>query len=169
MTVGLRPAVHGIMLRRGNRFEIFGMISLQAPDEGHAKPAHVEGVLAVCLHAPPPPGIAEDVDVRRPEGQTLIDASLSVPQELMILGPRFIGDHRSHAMHQLRIPCRPQADGLRKNRSRARPGYTVQTLVPPVVFGDAETLHSRCAITHLADFLFQRHTIHQIVYAFFDG
>ena len=69
----------------------------------------------------------------------MVDARLTSPDELMVLGPRFIGDGVGNIQHQLFIPAVGDSDRLRKDGGIAGTGDTVQCLVPPVVFRDAET------------------------------
>jgi hypothetical protein len=61
--------VHSVMLGGGNHFEVARIVALQAFDERDSHGACEEGILAVGLLSPSPAGIAEDVDVWRPEGQ----------------------------------------------------------------------------------------------------
>ena len=69
VAVLFRPGMDGIMLGAGMRLEHFGVrVALQAPDDGRTQYAGQVRVLAISLHAAAPAGIAEDVDVGRPEG-----------------------------------------------------------------------------------------------------
>ncbi len=83
--------MHGKVLDRGNGLEIGRVVTLQALDELHGQPAGQERIFPIGLLSPAPARITEDVDVRRPEGQALIDEPLAVAHELMVLGPGLIG------------------------------------------------------------------------------
>ena len=69
---GLGPRVHGEMLHGRDRLQVFRVIALHPTDELHGEPAGEERVLPVCLLAAAPARIAEQIDVRRPEGESLI-------------------------------------------------------------------------------------------------
>ena len=151
---GLGPAVDGEVLGAGRRFERFAR-SLQAAHEGAAEPGCQIRVLPVGLVAASPAGIAENIDVGRPHRQPVIDVSVTLGREGVVLGPGFRRDRRGDLFEQLVVEHGGHADRLREARRRA--------LVPPVVGGDAQTLdggrvkaelRGRFRDAHAADQLF---------------
>ena len=84
----LRTAVYGKVLGARGAFQMLS-IALQAMDISLAKPGCEVGVLAVGLVSAAPARIAEDVDVWRPEAQTVIDVPISLLGELIELGAAF--------------------------------------------------------------------------------
>src|SRR5215469_17213580 len=72
---GFGPAVDGVVLAGGDSFGMLGIGTLYTRDECVAHSGGEEWVLAVGLLAAAPARIAEDVDVRRPEGQSVEDAA----------------------------------------------------------------------------------------------
>src|SRR5690606_11630788 len=116
MAVGLWPAVHRVMLRGGNSLERLVIVALQVLDKRHCQPPAEVRVLAVRLLAPAPARIAEDVDVRRPERDTLILARFAgAAQSIMELGASLVGDHAGDLPDQVDVPCRAEAGRLRKD------------------------------------------------------
>src|SRR5205823_1167432 len=69
MTRGFRPAVNGEMLRRRDNSKIVGIVSLHSGNERHRQPPAQERIFSIRLLSAAPSGIAEDVDVGRPEIQ----------------------------------------------------------------------------------------------------
>ncbi len=134
----LGTAVHGVVFGSGDRLEVARIVALEALDKGDAEAAGEEGILAVGLLAAAPARIAEDVDVRRPEGEPLVNAALALADEFVVLGASLVADHRGDAANKRFIPGGPEPDGLGKDRGDAGPGDPVQGLVPPVAGGDAE-------------------------------
>ena len=65
----LRTAVDGVMLWRSDRLEVSRVITLQTLHKRYAEARRQEGIFTVRLLATAPARIAEDVDVRRPDGQ----------------------------------------------------------------------------------------------------
>ena len=162
VAVGLGAAVHGEVLRGRDHLQVAGVVSLQAL---HELDAHARGevrILAVGFLAAPPSRVAEDVDVRRPEGQALIAAALAPADELVVLGARLVADRGGHLAHQRLVERRGHADRLGKHRRRARPGHAVQALVPPLVGRDAQARDGRCSVHELRDLLFHRHPRHEV-------
>src|ERR1039458_9972758 len=106
MPLRLRAAVHGEVLRRGNHPEVVGIVSLQTLHEGDAQTAGEERVLSVSLLPASPARIAKDVDVRRPDGQSVVDRVNIVANGLVVLGAGLDGDRRGLASHQSGVPRR---------------------------------------------------------------
>ncbi len=80
----------------------------------------------------------------------------------MVLGARFIADHRGDALHQGIVPGGGESDGLGEDRGRAGPGHAVQAFIPPVVFRDAEPRDGGGAVLHLRDLFLKGHLTDQL-------
>ncbi len=165
----LRTAMHGEVLAGGDGAQVFEVVALDAGDKGNAQSAGEERVLAVGLLASAPAGIAEDVDVGRPEGQSIKDAVVAFTLGLVIFGPRLRGDDIAHAVDDRGVPGGAHADGLRKHGGIACAGDTVQRLVPRLVVGNAEPGNRGGPVFKLCGLLIQGHAPDQIVSAFGRG
>ena len=163
--LGLGTRVHGEVFGRGHDFQVVRIVALHAAHELHSQAAGEVGILAVGLHSAPPARIAEDVDVGRPKGQSLVLAAEPVAHELVVLGAGFVRDDRGDFQHQIGIPRGGQADGLREDGGDPGPRHTVQGLAPPVVGGDVETLDRLRRVDHLRHLLFEGHPGHQVLNA----
>ena len=87
---------------------------------------------------------------------------------LVVLGARFGGDGLAHAMHKAGVPGGGHADDLREVGGVAGEGDAVQTLVPPVVFGNAEPRDGGRVVAHLRDLFLERHATDEVVDALID-
>src|SRR5271154_4432044 len=92
VTGRLGAAVDGVVLRCGNSAEVGRVIALEAFDEGDTETGGEEGVLAVGLLASAPAWIAEDVDVRRPDGEAVVDGVDVVADGFVIFRSGLGGD-----------------------------------------------------------------------------
>ena len=156
----LRAGMHGKVLGAGG--SLHGVpVALQAPDVGLAQLRSEEGILAVGLVAAAPAGIAEDVDVGRPEGQALVDVPVAVAGGGVVLGAALGGGHVAQLLHQRGVEGGSHADGLGPHGSGARPGHPVERLVPPVVRGHAQPVNGRRVVAQLAGSLLHRHLADQ--------
>ena len=154
--------MNGIMLGRGYHFEIFRVVTLQTADELNA---HLPGqirVFAVGLMAPAPAWITKNIDIRRPERQAFVPPAIIVANKFMVFGTRLIADDTGRIIHHRAVKCRRHADCLREDRRNTRAGNTMQTLIPPIIFRDAQPLDGRGGIAQLGDLFLQRHPLNQI-------
>ena len=128
-----RPAVDGIMLRRGDHAIVFGIVTLHARDKRHAHAPRQKGVFPVGFLAASPPGIAENINVRRPEIQTL-EKSLCpsfIPSTYLIRA--FNTGRNGHLVNDIGIKCRCQSNRLGKRSDATIVSNSVQRFAPPVV------------------------------------
>ena len=156
-----RAGMHGEVLGARRRLHIIP-VPLNALDEANAQTRGEIRVFAVGLLSASPARVAVDVDVGRPEGQSLIDAAVSVRGLRVELGARLGGDHVRDFLHQVFVKNRGQADGLWEHRSRACAGNAVQRLVPPVVCGDTQPFNGGRVITQLRSLLLNGHLRHKL-------
>ena len=161
--------MHGKVLAGGHRAQVAEILALHSGDKGDAQPCGEERVLAVCLLAATPAGIAEDVDVGRPESQAVKDAVIPFPLGLVVLGAGFGGNHVPHGADHDRIPGGGHADGLRKDGRVTGAGHAVQGLVPGLVVGNAEARDRNGPVFKLGGLFVQSHAAYQIVGAFSRG
>src|SRR5262249_19536173 len=129
---GLRSAVYGIVFRGGDDLEVIRIVALHPANEGYGEAPGQVRVFAVRFLPTAPARVAEDVDVRRPEGQPLIPAVLVVADRFVVLGARFGGNDVRNPEHQRRIPGGGQPDRLREHGRLSRAGYAVERFIPPV-------------------------------------
>src|SRR6202012_3525283 len=112
---GLRAAVDREVFAGGDRFGVLGVIALHAGDEGYAHAAGEVRVFAVGLLAAAPAWVAEDIDIRRPEGEAVEDTVVAFLLGVIVLGAGFGGDDVAHRVQHLRVPGGGHADGLRED------------------------------------------------------
>ena len=156
----LRAGVHREVLGAGGGLHRFAL-ALQALHIARAQPAGQQRVLAIGLVAPAPAGVAEDVHVRGPEGQALVDVPVAVLRRGVVLRAALGGGDVAQPLHQRRVKAGGDADGLGKGRGRAGAGHAVQRFVPPVVGRNAQPVDGRRVIAQLAGGLLHGHAGHQ--------
>src|SRR5260370_6118798 len=104
VTFRLRPAMDGVVLRSRYNLKICGVRTLKTTDEGRSDPSSKERVLTISLLAATPSGIAIDVDVRRPEGESVVNRVIFVTLCLVVFGTCFSGDGIDDAIDKRRVP-----------------------------------------------------------------
>src|SRR5207247_3775954 len=119
-------------------FQIPGIVALQSLDKFDSEPAREVRIFAVGFLAAPPARIAKDIDVWRPEGETIKPAPIPSPLRLVILGSCLFRDDSRDTADQLRVEGRAETDGLREY-CRDAESDAVQRIVPPVVLGKGGT------------------------------
>src|ERR1039458_340074 len=91
--------MNGVMFRRRNCFQIARIISLHSGDEGHADLRGEEWIFAISFLAAAPTWIAENINVWRPESESVIARSIIVRQRVIIfgacLGGNYVGNRKS--------------------------------------------------------------------------
>src|SRR5881394_2716613 len=88
MALGLRSAVNGEVFYRRDGLEVFRVIALQTANELHGKPSREKRILAVGLLPSAPARVAKEIDVRRPERQSLVSLMRPRSEILVVLGAR---------------------------------------------------------------------------------
>ena len=66
-----------------------------------------------------PSRITEDIDIRRPEGQPLVNIAVTVLYGSVVFCARFLCNDIPCLFHQLRVPCCGKPDGLREHRTQS--------------------------------------------------
>ena len=141
--------MHGEVLRSRVDLAILRIVALQPLDECDAHARGEPRILAVGLLAASPARIAEDVDVRRPERESLVAPAQPASRELVMLGARLVADRGRDLVQQVAIERCGEADGLRKHRRGTGARDAVQRLVPPFVLRHAEPRNRRRVVAEL--------------------
>jgi len=125
----LRAGVDGVVFERGDHAEELWIIALHADHKGHAHAAGQVRVLTLGFLSSSPARIAEDIDIRRPEGETEELLLLLMAHGFVVLGARFGGGDLAHAVNQRCIPRGPHSNHLREVRRVARKRGAMEALV----------------------------------------
>ena len=157
------------MLACGHGAQVVQIAALNAGNKSHAHLAGEKRVLAVGLLASAPAGIAEDVNVGRPERQAVEDAMVAFALGLVVFGAGFGGDDLAHVVNDGGVPRGCHADGLWKDGGVTRAGHAVQGLIPGLVIRNAEAGYGRGPVFKLGGFFVERHAAHQVVGALCRG
>jgi hypothetical protein len=157
-----RPAVDGVVLGSGDHFKVFGVIALHGFNKRDTEAAGEIRVFAVGFLASAPARVAKDIDVGRPEIQTVIDAVVVVGDRVAILGAGLGGDDLGLVVDEVGVPGGGHPDRLGKDGGVSRARYAVQAFTPPVVGGNAEVRDGRRVVLHLRDFFFEGHLRDQV-------
>ena len=103
------------VLRRRDDLKIFRIVTLQSRNEGHSHASGEVWIFTVRFLATPPARITEDIDIRRPEIQPLVDVPPAGSNCLGVLGPRFATNSGCHLMNQGSVEAGSEANWLRKH------------------------------------------------------
>ena len=145
----LRTAMCCKVFAAGSHFQVYGVVALHTPYEGTAHRSREEGVFTPCLHTPSPARIAQDIDIRAPEGQSCIAGIVAVFTCNAIFGTCLRSYGIAYLLYQFRMECRRQSYGLWKYRSPAVAPHAVQAFVPPVIGFYAQSLDAWSLVHHL--------------------
>ena len=148
------------MLGTGSGLHDFAF-ALEATDIGLAQPCGQVRIFAIGFMAATPAGIAENIDIGRPEGQALINVTVFFLCKGIVLCAAFRCGYITQPLQQHIVEHSSHADGLGEAGCRTGTGNTMQRLIPPVVGGDAQTGNGRGIIAQLADFFFNGHLRNQ--------
>src|SRR5689334_10832766 len=102
--------MHGEVLGRRDGLVVMRVVALEAAHERDAEPAGQVWVFAVGLLSASPAGVAEDIDVWRPDRETEVDGVNVVANRLVILGACFGRDRLTHLPDQAGVPGGGHAD-----------------------------------------------------------
>ena len=162
VAVAFGARVYGEMLGAGGGLQGIGIVALHTLNKADAEAARQERILAVSFVATAPAGIAEDVDVGGPDGQTLENVAVAVGAAHIVLAASLNADSVADLLHHVLVKGGGHADGLGEDGGSARAADTVDALAPPVVSGDAQTLDRGSPAQHLADLLVQGHLRNEV-------
>ena len=136
--------------------------ALQTRDDGIAHLAGEERVFAVGLLATSPARVAEDVDIRCPDGQSAVALDEAFAARLDVLDALFGAGDVHDLMQEVRVERGCHADGLREDSGHAAAGGTVQGLAPPVVFLDAQFGDGAAVVHHQGNLLLEGETAQEV-------
>ena len=143
---------------------------MQAGNKRNAQASGEKWVLAIGLLAASPAWIAENINVRRPDGEAAIPVRRAVGVDFGgVLSAKFRADGVGDVVHERLIERRGHANGLGKNGGDPRAGDAVKTFVPPVIGGNTEPRNRGSDVPGLVDFFVEGHAGNQIVGALFGG
>ena len=123
-------------------------------------------IFAVGFLAAAPAGIAKDVDVRRPEGESVKDAVVAFALGLVVFGTGLGGDDVAHGVDDGGIPCSGHANGLGENGCVSGASHTVKRFVPGLIVGNAEARDGSGPVFKLRSFFVERHEADQVMGSF---
>src|SRR6185312_9163158 len=149
----LWAAMHGIMLWRRDHAIILGIISLHAGNKGDPHAAREKWVFSIGLLSASPPRIAEYVQIRRPEIETVKYRRFTVACRVVINDPALDSNIGSHRVNRRHIEGGSQSDRFRE-LSRAIDRNPMQCLTPPVVRRNLEPWNCARLMHELRCFLF---------------
>ena len=146
-------AVYSEMLCAGGGAHRFPL-ALYTPYKGFSVFGGKEGVFAVGFVASAPARVTENIDVGRPEGKSLVNIPVAVGGKGVIFCSCFNGGYFCRFFCKGSIKHSRKSDCLREHCGCACTGYSVKSLVPPVVGGDSEALNGGCVIAQLSCLFF---------------
>ena len=149
------------MLRAGSSFHIRS-VPLKAFYKSGSQFSGKIRIFAVGLMTPSPSGITENIDVRRPEGQPLINISVVMLHIFVVFCSSLGGNNLRHLMKKFRVKAGRKTDRLWKNRRLTASCYPVKPFIPPVIGRNPQALDGRRVISQLTAFFLQRHFCHQL-------
>jgi hypothetical protein len=170
MALILRTAMDREMLQTCMELVILLVrIALEAVNNGTAHHCGQIWIFSVCLLAASPTWVTEDVDVRSPDGKTMITAHaffITSDAELdSLLGRSDV----EHLFEKFIIPASRHSDSLRKHSRETVTCRTMKSFVPPIVLADAELRDLRRIIVHEHDLLLYGKSSEKVFCSFFRG
>ena len=146
MTQSLRTGMNGKMLRTGSRFPVFA-ISLKTFYKSRSQLSGKIRILSVGLMSSSPSGITEDIHIRRPERQSLINIPVVLFHIFIVFRSSLCRNHLCHIMKKLCIETGCQSDRLWKNSRLSASCDPVKTFIPPVIRRYSKSFDSRRIIS----------------------
>ena len=106
-----------------------------------------------------PTWVTENVHVRRPERQSLVDVTILMLSKFVILCTSFCSNDIGNFINQVIIKRCCKSNCLWENRRHTSTRYTVQRFIPVVVFRNIQTVNGWCFILNLANIFIDRHLV----------
>ena len=169
MAVPLRTAMHSEMLGAGQQFLVSRQrlaliaIALQATHHGKSHLRGEERVFAIGFLSPTPTRVAEDIDIGRPERQTLIATDSTRLLGLLRFDAGLIADSGKHLVQQSIVPRGGHGHGDGEYGGIAITSHAMKGLVPPLELGNIQVVDGRRRVHHQAHFFFERESLEQII------
>lgn len=169
MAVTLRSTVYGVVLGRRDSAEVLGVIALDAFDKCGSKAGGEERVFPIGFLTAPPARVPEDIDVRGPDSEAVINGVNVVTHSLVVFGAGLDGDDLADVAEERLVKCRGHADSLREESSVAGSGDAMKALTPVIVCRDAKAGDGGGGIDHLRSLLVEGHSGDEVLGALFHG
>ena len=103
-------------------------------------------IFPISFMASTPSWITENIDIRRPERQSLINISVTVYGICIILCSALYCHDTGHLCHAFPVKSCRHSDRLWKNRCLPCSGNTVKSLIPPVIRRNSQSFYCRCIV-----------------------
>ena len=159
----LRPAMHGKVLGAGQQLHVFAVRrALQSAHYGQSHACVHVRVFAVSLLSASPARVAEDIDVGRPERQSLVCCYAPRAPLRRVLGARLVAHGGVDALQQGVVKRCRHAYARGEHRAHAVAAYAVQGFAPPCELRYAEPWNGFRLVHHHYCLLFQRHARAQV-------
>ena len=157
----LGTAVYCEVLCAGCCLQIIFIMSLQTLHKTNTESGGQVRVLTKSFVSAAPSGITENIDIGRPEGQTLVYVRVIIFLLHVEFRTALRGNCGCNLLQQVLIKGCRKSDGLRENRCHAGARNAVQRLIPPVISLDAESFDRRRPAQGLRNLLLQSHLRHK--------
>ncbi len=121
-----------------------------------------ERILSIGFVASSPARIAENVDVRCPQRQALVNISVAVLLIGVVFCAGFLGSDLPCLLDKLGREHRRKTYCLRKHSRNSRACKSVKTLVPPIVRRYAQPFYCRRVVSQLTCLFIRCHSVGQL-------
>ena len=158
--------MNSIVLCTGRCLQVFS-VALKSLYEGNTKCSCQVRIFSVCFLASAPPCISENIYIRRPHCDSLIQIPVAVFFGLVVLCPGFRCYNIANLLQHFFIKHCRKSYSLRKYCSCPGSGKSVKSLIPPVIRRYPLRFHRRTVIFDLRCCFFQSHGINQFFCDFF--
>ena len=149
MTLVLRSTVYGIVLCTSMEFVVLAILgALQTANDSQSHHSRKVRVFAVGFLPTSPTRVAEDIDVRCPNGKPLILTRASRLFVKRVLGTPLVRGCSKYLLHQFRIEGGSHAYRLWENGSNTGAGIAVKRLTPPVITANTQFRDSGRIVDH---------------------
>ena len=155
MTLILRTAVDCKMLQACVEFIVIRLRTLKSVHHGTAHDSGQIWIFSICLLAASPSRVSEYIDIRCPDGQTVVSCYSVTGTGDVILDALLCGSHVEHFLEKGIVPAGCHAYGLRKYRSKSIAGRAMKGFIPPVVLFYSQFRDCRTFVVDQRNFLFK--------------
>ena len=145
MTECLRPGMYCKMFGTGCCLHCIP-ISLKCFYKGNSQFFCKIRIFPISFMASTPSWITENIDIRRPERQSLINISVTVYGICIIPCSALCCHDTGHLCHTFPVKSCRHSDRLWKNRCLPCSGNTVKSLIPPVIRRNSQSFYCRCIV-----------------------
>ena len=135
VTRGLRPAMHGVVLRCRDGEIVLRVVALQSRYVSDPHLPGQKGIFTIGLLSPPPAWIAKDVEIGRPEIEPSHDAGVPLARVLHVLDAALDANLPSHGANTRQVEGGGKPYWFRILRD-ALVDHAVKGLAPPLVRRD---------------------------------